>query len=125
MDRNVEMVVQNNPALNGAEAITMTVTRKDRSKKHYYIFKIFGDTIDSRTYIPLPLDIVMKVNGKGRNNHYITVAVMNDGYVVHDLNKEHKAQMLNFGSCIAFSYDEAEEIVKFEKKNNLDDSMPF
>lgn len=128
MDKAIERIVHNNPTLGGADAITTTITRNDRTKRHYYIFRLHGDTIDSRTYIPIPFNLLTKTNGKGRYNHYIVVAVMHDGYVTIDLNKEHNVKMLDFGRYVGFDYDEAEEVVKFERpslddRNN--DSLPF
>ena len=128
MDIAIERIVRNNPTLGGADTITTTITRNDRTKRHYYIFRLHGDTIDSRTYIPIPFDLLTKTNGKGRYNHYIIVAVMHDGYVTIDLNKEHQIKMLDYGRYVGFDYNEAEEVVKFERhslddKNN--DSLPF
>lgn len=127
MDTVIERIVHNNPTLGGADVITTTITRTDRTKRHYYIFRLHGDTIDSRTYIPIPFDILTKINGKGRYSHYIVVAVMHDGYVTIDLNKEHNVKMLDFGRYVGFDYDEAEEVVKFERPSLDDnnDSLPF
>ncbi len=138
MDNTIQRIVQNNPTLDDAEVITMSITREDRTKRHYYIFKLHGDTIASRTYIPIPFDLLTKTNGKGRYNHYIVVAVMHDGYVTIDLNKEHNVKMLDFGRYVGFDYDEAEEVVKFLKErpsqyklllpkssDENNDSLPF
>lgn len=128
MDNTIERIVRNNPTLGGADVITMSITRYDRTKRHYYIFKLHGDTIDSRTYIPIPFDILTKINGKGRYSHYIVVAVMHDGYVTIDLNKERNLKMLDYGRYVGIDYDEAEEVVKFERHSSDDgnnDSLPF
>lgn len=124
MDNIIERIVRNNPTLDGAEVITATVTREDRTKAHYYIFKLHGDTIESRTYIPLPFDVITRENGKGRHRHYIAIAILSNGYVVIDLNKEHKMQMLELGKYFGISYDEAEEIVHNVLPSN-NDEMPF
>jgi hypothetical protein len=127
MDIAIERIVHNNPTLGGADVITTTITRNDRTKRHYYIFRLHGDTIDSRTYIPIPFNLLTKTNGKGRFNHYIIIAVMHDGYVTIDLNKDHQIKMLDFGRYVGFDYDEAEEVVKFERPSSDDnnDSLPF
>jgi hypothetical protein len=127
MDKTIERIVHNNPTLGGADVITTTITRNDRTKRHYYIFRLHGDTIDSRTYIPIPFNLLTKTNGKGRFNHYIIIAVMHDGYVTIDLNKDHQIKMLDFGRYVGFDYDEAEEVVKFERPSSDDnnDSLPF
>lgn len=127
MDKAIERIVHNNPTLGGADVITTTITRNDRTKRHYYIFRLHGDTIDSRTYIPIPFNLLTKTNGKGRFNHYIIIAVMHDGYVTIDLNKDHQIKMLDFGRYVGFDYDEAEEVVKFERPSSDDnnDSLPF
>ena len=39
MDNAIERIVRNNPKLDGADVITTTITREDRTKRHYYIFK--------------------------------------------------------------------------------------
>lgn len=118
MEKQIERIVKNNPMLDGAEVITTTITREDGTKRHYYIFRMLGEEINSRTYIPIPIDVITKVNGKGRYRHYITVAVLNDGYVVHDLNKDHPMTMFGLDRPFGLSYDEAEEIVKFQNNNN-------
>lgn len=123
MDKTIERIVRDNPTLDGAEVITTTVTREDRTRKHYYIFKVHGDTIDSRTNIPLPFSIISKENGKGRNRHYVVVAVMIDGYVVIDLNKELRMGMLEFGKYFTVDYKDAEEVVKFKPKPSFLDEM--
>ncbi len=127
MDKAIERIVRDNPTLDGAEAIRVSVTREDRTKAHYYIFKMHGDTITSRTYIPIPFGVISRENGKGRNRHYIVVAILSDGYVVIDLNKNHKMQILELGKYFGISYDEAEEIVHYEKPNSSDNNsdMPF
>ena len=127
MDKTIERIVHNNPTLGGADVITTTITRNDRTKRHYYIFRVHGDTIDSRTYLPIPFNLLTKTNGKGRFNHYIIIAVMHDGYVTIDLNKDHQIKMLDFGRYVGFDYDEAEEVVKFEGPSSDDnnDSLPF
>jgi hypothetical protein len=127
MDKTIERIVHNNPTLGGADVITTTITRNDRTKRHYYIFRLHGDTIDLRTYIPIPFNLLTKTNGKGRFNHYIIIAVMHDGYVTIDLNKDHQIKMLDFGRYVGFDYDEAEEVVKFERPSSDDnnDSLPF
>lgn len=125
MDKQIERIVQNNPTLDGAEVITMTITRDDRSKRHYYIFKMEGDTINSRKYIPLPFDILSKRNGNGRHSHYIVVTLLDDGYIVFDLNKERTVLNLSLGRLVGLKYEEAEEIVKFQRETETDDSMPF
>lgn len=124
MDNTIERIVMNNPLLDGAEVITTTVTRGDKTKRHYYIFRMLGETIDSRTYIPIPLEVISRENGKGRHRHYIVVAVLNDGCVVIDLNKNHEMQ--SFGLCrpFGFSYDEADEIIKFPpEESRLEELM--
>lgn len=124
MDNTIERIVMNNPLLDGAEVITTTITRSDKTKRHYYIFRMLGETIDSRTYIPIPLEVVSKTNGKGRYSSYIVVAVLNDGCVVIDLNKEHKMQSFGLLRPFGFPYEEAEEIIKFPpEKSWLEELM--
>ena len=123
MDKTIERIVRDNPLLDGAEVITTTITREDRTKAHYYIFKMIGDTIDSRTFIPIPFDVVTKINGKGRNSHYIAIAVLNDGYVVINLNKTHKMNLMGLGKIFGISYDEADEVVRFPKKKDFFEEM--
>lgn len=123
MDKTIERIVRDNPTLDGAEVITTTVTREDRTRKHYYIFKVNGEAIDSRTNIQLPFSIITKENGKGRNRHYVVVAVMVDGYVVIDLNKELRMGMLEFGKYFTIDYKDAEEVVKFKPTPNLPNEM--
>lgn len=85
MDKQVERIVVNNPTLDGAEVITMSITREDRTKAHYYIFKKTEDL--EHLYARIPISVLTKENGKGRNRHYIVVAVTESGYEVYDLNK--------------------------------------
>lgn len=123
-DYVIKRIVEDNPLLDGAEAITVSVTRGDRTKRHYYIFNMIGEEIDSRSYIPVPMDIVTRTNGNGKYNHYIIVAVLNDGYVVFDMNKNH--EMKSFGLRIplfGLKYEEAEEIVKFKEPKDFADEM--
>lgn len=85
MDKQIERIVRNNPLLDGAEVITATITREDRTKRHYYIFKKTEDL--NHLYVKIPINVLTKENGKGRNKHYIVVAVTEKGYEVYDLNK--------------------------------------
>ena len=93
--------------------ITLSITRSDKKRFHYYFFKI-EDKLENNKYIPISFDLMIKENGKGMNRHYNIVAVYNDGYVVFSLNKNHKIEF-NYGEPyrVGLPFDEAEEIVKF------------
>ncbi len=91
MDKVIERIVRDNPTLDGAEVIRVSVTREDRTKAHYYIFKQVEDLGFDRTRIPI--GVLTMENGKGRNKHYIVVAVTKDGYKVYDLNKPRNTQI--------------------------------
>lgn len=86
MDIQIERIVRDNPTLDGAEAITATVTREDRTRAHYYIFKKPEEDL-KHLYVRIPISVLTRENGKGKNRHYIVVAVTPDGYEVYDLNK--------------------------------------
>lgn len=111
MNKLIKTIVGNNPTLDGAECITTTVTREDGSKTHYYIFK--GSEKDT-DYVEIPLWVYTKINGKGRNSHFITVQVNEHGYVVHDLNKEHTVKPISM-KTLGLPIDEAEEVYKFQE----------
>lgn len=85
MDKVIERIVRDNPTLDGAEVITTTVTREDRTKAHYYIFKKTENV--EHNYVRIPMGVLTKENGVGKNKHYIVVAVTPSGYEVYDLNK--------------------------------------
>lgn len=85
MDKVIERIVRDNPTLDGGEIITATVTREDRTRAHYYIFKKNEDL--EHQYVRIPISVLTKENGKGKNKHYIVVAVTPSGYEVYDLNK--------------------------------------
>lgn len=85
MDKAIERIVRDNPTLDDAEIITATVTREDRTRAHYYIFKKTEDL--EHQYVRIPINVLTKENGKGKNKHYIVVAVTPSGYEVYDLNK--------------------------------------
>lgn len=86
MDKIIDRIVRDNPQLDGVEAITATVTREDRTRAHYYIFKKQEEDLGHQ-YAKIPLSVMTKENGKGRNRHYVVVAVTPTGYEVYDLNK--------------------------------------
>lgn len=92
MDIQIERIVKNNPALDGAEAITMSITRRDRTRAHYYIFKEEGYLEKDET-VKVPLSLMMKENGKGRNRHYILVVAKFNGYMMFDLNRDRRLQL--------------------------------
>lgn len=93
MDKLIERIVQNNPTLDDAEVITMSITREDRTKRHYYIYKKNEDL--EHLYARIPLSVLTKENGKGRYKHYIVVAVKPTGFEVYDLNKPRNIQVEN------------------------------
>ena len=86
MDNAIERIVRNNPKLDGADVITTTITREDRTKRHYYIFKKREEDLEHR-YAHIPLNVFSRENGKGKHKHYIIVAVYEKGFEVYDLNK--------------------------------------
>ena len=113
MDNAIERIVRNNPKLDGADVITTTITREDRTKRHYYIFKKREEDLEHR-YAHIPLNVFSRENGKGnhgrhgmdsrcfckichrkivqrhgkgKHKHYIVVAVYDKGFEVYDLNK--------------------------------------
>ncbi len=85
MDKIIERIVRDNPTLDGAEAIRVSVTREDRTKAHYYIFKKQEEDLE-HLYVRIPIGILTRENGKGKHKHYIIVAVTAKGYEVYDLN---------------------------------------
>jgi len=86
MDNIIERIVRDNPLLDGAEVITTTITREDRTKAHYYIFKKPEEDLKDLC-VRIPISVLTRENGKGKNRHYIVVAVTPNGYEVYDLNK--------------------------------------
>lgn len=86
MDTIIGRIVRDNPLLDGAEVITTTITRADRTKAHYYIFKKPEEDL-KHLCVRIPISVLTRENGKGKNRHYIVVAVTPDGYEVYDLNK--------------------------------------
>ena len=64
MDNVIEKIVRNNPKLDGADVITTTITREDRTKRHYYIFKKREEDLEHR-YAHIPLNVFSRENGKG------------------------------------------------------------
>lgn len=112
MDKFIERIMQNNPTLDDAEVITMSITREDRTKRHYYIFKKDEDL--KRQCVRIPINVLTKENGKGRYKHYIVVAVTQTGYEVYDLNRprsmhiEDNTAVISDVDSIGFNFDENE-----------------
>lgn len=109
IQKNAESILNDSDT----RVITLTITKGDRKKFHYYFFKI-EDKLENNKHIPISYELLTKENGVGVNRHYIIVAVYNDGYVVFSLNKNHSIEF-NYKSTgmIGLPFNEAEEIVKF------------
>lgn len=84
MDKVIERIVRNNPTLDDAEIITTTITREDKTRAHYYIFK--KKEFLNELFVRIPTHVLTKENGKGKNKHYIIVAVTEEGFETYDLN---------------------------------------
>lgn len=121
MDKIIERLLISN--LDGAESITTTVTRENGTRAHYYIFKQ-DEKNTNHPYVEIPLWIYTKVNGKGKDSHFITVAMSDEGYVVHDLNKEHTIKPLST-KTIGLPINEAEEVYEFPESVPLEESDIF
>jgi len=78
--------------LDNAEVITMSIKDKEKKKTHYYIFKS-NQKVDDAEFIEIPLYVLLKEIGKGSHRHYITVAVLEDGYIMHDLNEKQQIKI--------------------------------
>ena len=122
MDKIIERLIVSN--LDGAETITTTVTREDGTKAHYYIFKQENVNNSSTKHVEIPIWVYTKVNGKGKDSHFITVAISNYGYVIHDLNKEHTIKPLST-KTIGLPINEAEEVYEFPESVPLEESDIF
>jgi len=121
MDKIIERLLISN--LDGAESITTTVTRENGTRAHYYIFKQ-DEKNTNQPYVEIPLWIYTKVNGKGKDSHFITVAMSDEGYVVHDLNKEHTVKPISM-KTIGLPIDEAEEMDNWPEPIPLEETDIF
>ena len=121
MDKLIERIVRDNPSLDGAEVITTTVTREDRTKAHYYIFRKTEDV--EHNYVRIPMGVLAKENGVGRNKHYIIVAVTQRGYEVYDLNKP-RSMHIEGNTAVIGDVDE----IGFNIREDIDENnepLPF
>jgi hypothetical protein len=109
IQKNAESILNDSDT----SVITLSITKSDRKKFHYYFFKI-EDSLKNNKHIPISFELLTKENGVGANRHYNIVAVYNDGYVVFSLNKNHKVEF-NYNSIgmVGLPFDEAEEIIMF------------
>lgn len=119
MDKQIERIVRDNPTLDGAEVITATVTREDRTRAHYYIFK--KTEYLEHQYTRIPISVLTKENGKGRNRHYIVVAVTQNGYEVYDLNKPRNMHIENNTAVIG----DVDEMGFNIPEDKINEPMPF
>lgn len=120
MDEIIERIVRDNPTLDSAEAITVSVTREDRTKAHYYIFKKQEEDL-KHLYVRIPIGILTRENGKGKHKHYIIVAVTQKGYEVYDLNKP---RSMNIEGNTALIGDA--DVIGFNiPKDKINEPLPF
>ena len=119
MDKIIKRIVRDNPMLDGAEVITATVTREDRTRAHYYIFKKKEELEHLR--VRIPIDVLTRENGKGRNRHYIIVAVTKNGYEVYDLNKP-KSMHIEGNTVVVGDVSEIGCNIPADK---MDEPLPF
>lgn len=99
MDKQIKRIIKDNPTLDGAETITVTVTREDRTRHHYYITK--KKTNDDYKTVTIPISVLAKENGKGKNKHYVVVVVDELGnYKAYNLNKPRKTQIEGYNAVI-------------------------
>lgn len=119
MDKTIERIVRDNPTLDDAEVITTTITREDRTKAHYYIFKKKEDL--DELYVRIPTYVLTKENGKGKNKHYIVVAVTEKGFEVYDLNKPRSMKVE--GTTVVVG--DIDEIGCNIPKEKINEPLPF
>jgi len=119
MNKTIERIVRDNQTLDGAEVITASITNGDKTKEHYYIFKKKDD--DERSCARIPISVLTRENGKGRNNHYIVVAVTDKGYEVYNLNKPRSMRVEGVTAVIG----DVDEIGFNIPEDKINEPLPF
>lgn len=106
-----------------ARSLTMTITDQDNKRQHLYVD--YREPWElNREYLEVPFQIVTKVNGNGRNSHYIYVVIdIEDGsWYVWDLNKPQEMSILH-GNMVGLKYRSANVRGADDDGNN--EPLPF
>ena len=92
----VESLCRERHTLGCTRAITMTITDLDNKRQHLYVNYIMPYDITGN-HLEIPLSVLTKVNGNGRNSHYIYVLIdmVEANYYVWDFNKPQEMELHN------------------------------
>ena len=134
MDKNLILTLFEQENVFNNKVVTMSVTNEHRRKEHYYIKRInhcITNPYDDDTYERngshiIPMDLLTKVNGYGKHNHYIYVAMYDDYFYVWDFNHNRTVMNLGVGQyegrreyLIGLSFSEAD----FDYQSYLEEIM--
>ena len=91
-----------------ARSVIMTITDQDNKRRHLYVNYVMPYETAGE-YLEVPFSVVTKVNGNGRNSHYIYVEIdiVDGSWYVWDLNKPQEMTPLH-GNIVGLRYSSAD-----------------
>ena len=107
IDEIVKSLCRERNTLGSTRSVTLTITDQDNKRRHLYVNYVMPWETTGE-YLEVPFSVVTKVNGNGRNSHYIYVVIdMVDGnWYVWDLNKPQEMAFLH-GNTVGLKYSSA------------------
>lgn len=119
----VKSLCRERHTLGNAEATTMTITHMGK-RQHFYVNYVMPWDLTGE-YFKVPISIIDKINGNGKNPHYVYVLIdMVDGnYYAWDLNKPMNMEFLYRERSFGLYYNNADFKGVVSEENN--EPLPF